>query len=110
MKNGNLGGLLGGLVGIAVSVFVVGYAWRMSQSRKSDFIPGESSEPGAAPPLQSDLRKPFIDKMPRVNQGMTPEQLRQQDLAMQAKLDDLRKGNTQSDNRNADGFFGGVYN
>lgn len=110
MKNGTLGGFVGGLVGLAVSIFVVGYAWRMSQSRKSDFISGASSEPGAAPPLQPDLRKPFIDNMPRVNQGMTPEQLRQQDLAMLVKIDDLRKGNTQSDNMNADGFFDGVYN
>jgi hypothetical protein len=34
MKNGNLGGFLGGLVGLAVSIYIIGYAWRASQSRK----------------------------------------------------------------------------
>lgn len=35
MKNGNLGAFLGGLVGLAVSVLVVGYAWRASQTKKT---------------------------------------------------------------------------
>lgn len=84
MKNDNLGGFFGGLVGLAVSIFVVGYAWRMSQSRKSGFIPGASSEPGAAPTLQP--------------------------VAMQPKIDASRNQNGQSDNIDADGFFDGVYN
>jgi hypothetical protein len=32
MKNGNLGGFLGGLVGLAVSIYIIGYAWRVSQT------------------------------------------------------------------------------
>jgi hypothetical protein len=35
MKNGNLGGFVLGLVGLAVSVYVIGYAWRASQTNKT---------------------------------------------------------------------------
>lgn len=110
MKNGNLGGFLGGLVGLAVSIFVVGYAWRASQSRKGGFISGASSEPGAAPAVQPDLRKPFINNMPRVNEGMTLEQLTQQNLAMQQLLDDQRREKMSRVMMTGDGFFDGVYN
>lgn len=89
MKNGTLGGFLGGLVGLAVAIFVVGYAWRMSQSRKSGFIPGASSEPGAAPPLQPDFENPNLAR-PQVERMGRKKMLR--------------------DNMNADGFFDGVYN
>jgi hypothetical protein len=34
MKKENLGGFALGLLGLAVSVYVIGYAWRVSQSRK----------------------------------------------------------------------------
>ena len=110
MKNGNLGGFLGGLVGLAVSIYIIGYAWRASQSRKSGFIPGASSEPGAATPLQPNLIKPFSPSMPRVDEGKSLEQLRQENLAMQDLLSASRNQNRQADNMNADGFFDGVYN
>lgn len=35
MKNGNLGGFALGLLGLAVSVYVIGYAWRASQTNKT---------------------------------------------------------------------------
>lgn len=43
MKNGNLGRFALGLLGLAVSVYVIGYAWRASQSRKntSPFNPAD---------------------------------------------------------------------
>lgn len=34
MKKENLGGFALGLLGLAVSIYVIGYAWRVSQSRK----------------------------------------------------------------------------
>ncbi len=34
MKNGNLGGFALGLVGLAVSIYVIGYAWRVSQTSR----------------------------------------------------------------------------
>jgi hypothetical protein len=100
MKNSNLGGFLGGLVGIAVSIYVIGYAWRASQSRKNISTTG----------LLPSVDRPFIDNMPRVNEGMTLEQLKQQDLQLQALLDAQRNKNSQPNVMNAAGFFDGAFN
>ena len=56
MKNGNLGGFALGLLGLAVSVYVIGYAWRMSQNRKK-------SQGGLATATQAEpIEEPKLER------------------------------------------------
>ena len=89
-----------GLAALGLTIYVAGVAWKRSQSRKNISTTG----------LLPSVDKPFIDNMPRVGEGMTYEQRKLDDLALQRKLDDLRKGKLQSDNMNAAGFFDGAFN
>jgi hypothetical protein len=48
MKKDNLGGFALGLLGLAVSVYVIGYAWRASQRKKTEVLSVSKGDGGSS--------------------------------------------------------------